>query len=91
MKRSLLLVVGLLFTVGLEAENKSKTQLLETYQFRACDYWQTIPDNSSLYACNFYPQRVEVPTARDTARVINELERKISELEARVRTLEGAR
>jgi hypothetical protein len=91
MMRSMIVIIGFLLTGTSSAEVKKGFQSLETYQFRACEYWARLPDTTNMYGCDFFPQRVEVPTARDTARVISELERKISELEARVRALESQR
>jgi hypothetical protein len=81
-------ILSLLAIAPLSAQPTESLNQIETYQFQACDYWSR-GNSGDGYVCQFYPSRVEVPTARDTARVIRDLLQKIRDLEARVAVLEA--
>ena len=64
---------------------------LQTYSFGACDWWQRDNNNTSgMYGCQFRPQTVEVPSASDLIRLLNQYEARVDQLEARIKTLEDA-
>lgn len=64
--------------------------ILHTQQLRLCDWWIPIQtNNGSAYACSAYPFSFNVADARDIERALNNAERRITALEAKIGTLEA--
>lgn len=64
--------------------------VLHTQQMRLCDWWIPIQTSSgSAYACSAYPFSFNVADARDIERALNNAERRIAALEAKIGTLEA--
>ena len=60
---------------------------IREYRIRPCEYWRSIP-NGYGFGCSIYPRMAYVPNSESVARAMDRLERRIEDLEHRVRELD---
>lgn len=84
-------LISVLFSQPLMASPDSRTlnTPLVGERIKPCDWW-TYSSDVQGYVCRNNPWYIEVPTVRDVQSLVDALNAKIRDLEARVRALENA-
>ncbi|MBM4303920.1 MAG: hypothetical protein FJ116_09225 [Deltaproteobacteria bacterium] len=89
------LILSTLFVTGVSLGSSDSSMevqkpLLQSHQIRACDWWTSIQTNSGqAYACSMYPFSINVPDAREVEMALQNAQRRIEALEAKVGVLES--
>ena len=69
--------------------HSTSLQNISAYRFGACNWWNNVQTNMGMsYTCANYPQNITVPDAYDVAKALDDAEKRIAALEAKVGSLE---
>jgi hypothetical protein len=89
------LILSTLFVTGFafgssDSTMEARQPLFQSHQIRACDWWTSIQTNSGqAYACSMYPFAINVADAREVEMALQNAQRRIEALEAKIGVLES--